>query len=330
MFNNTSVRLSATAMLLIGLIVMNLCFGAETLTLQQVWHSLLVDQPTVNHHIIWNLRLPRTLLAMLVGCHFALAGLILQYGLRNPLADPSILGISSGASLAVLITLFIGTQTLVSHITLPLMALIGAGLACLVILLLSYRAAFQPMVVILYGVALSASLNALVMWIVIAKGHGETELAVLWLAGSLYGRDFSHLMILLPWSILCALLLPLLIKPLLLMRNNDDIALACGLELRKWRLLAMVFAVMLSAPAVAVSGPIAFVGLVVPHIAKYISKQGRLLIPNTLLIGAILLLLADLAGRVILAPLELPVGAMSAVFGVPVFIFIMQRVGKRS
>ena len=331
---NTSLLglILALAALLLGLIFANLSLGAESLKIQDIMTGLLNPDLTMSsHQILWNLRLPRTLLAMMVGCHFAIAGLVLQYSLRNPLADPSVLGISSGASLAVLTALYISSQVLISPWSLPLFAFCGGTAACAIILLLSARADFHPLVVILYGVALAATFNAVVMWIVISQGHGETELAVLWLAGSLYGRDFSHVMMLLPWSILGLCCLPWLLRPLLLLRNTDEVAMACGLALKPWRLICLCVAVAMAASAVSVSGPISFIGLIIPHLAQFIiGNKQRWLLPVALLCGACLMLVADLIGRIAIPPLELPVGAMSAILGVPVFIYIMQRLGNKT
>lgn len=320
------------SLVLFGLMLANLCLGAESLPLTDIYQALInPNMQQSSHQIIWNLRLPRLLLAMMVGCHFAIAGLILQYSLRNPLADPSVLGISSGASLAVLTALFLSSQVLTSPLSLPLFAFGGGAIACTIILVLSARADFHPLVVILYGVALAASFNAVVMWVVVSQGHGETELAVLWLAGSLYGRDFTHIVMLLPWSILGICCLPWLLKPLLLLRNTDEVATACGLALKPWRLISLTVAVALAASAVSVSGPISFVGLIIPHLALFIvGTRQKLLLPVSLFCGAGLMLLADLIGRIAIPPLELPVGAMSAIIGVPVFIYVMQRLGTRT
>lgn len=323
------VRIALVAIGVLSLFSLSLILGTHTLSPATVWHALIhPDMQNSSSQIIWNLRLPRSLLAVLVGIHFALSGLILQAVLRNPLADPGVIGISSGASLAVIIMLMTGGSMLASPVAMPVAALLGGTLACALVIALAWRAQLNPVLVALYGVALAASLNALVMWVVVSHGHGQTELAVLWLAGTLYGRDFDQLLLILPWTLVCLLILPWLLKPLTLMRFNDAIATGCGLDLKRWRLLALLLAVALAASAVAVSGPIGFVGLIVPHLAALLTNRySRSYIPLTILLGAALLLTADLIGRILLPPLELPAGAISALIGVPVFIYVIQRMG---
>lgn len=321
--------LLAAFLLLPITLLCSLLYGDQLLSLTELWQALSGQSASsLASQITWNLRLPRSLLAMVAGTHFALSGLILQAVLRNPLADPGVIGISSGASLAVIVLLLLGVPGGLLMMALPVVALAGGLLACTVVLLLAWRSQLQPVLVALYGVALAATLNGAVMWVVISQGQGQTELAVLWLAGTLYGRDFSQLQLLLPWTAIAVLSLPLLLRPLQLMRFDEDIARSCGLALRRWRLLALLLAVMLAASAVAVTGPIGFIGLLVPHLAGLLCKRHPgWLMPLTLCGGALLLLLADLIGRLLMPPLELPAGAISAMLGVPLFIYLLQRTG---
>jgi len=321
--------LLAALILLPLTLLCSLLYGDQPITLAELWRALNLQQPdSLASQLVWNLRLPRSLLAMVAGAHFALSGLILQAVLRNPLADPGVIGISAGASLAVIILLLIGVPTGLLMMALPVVALAGGLLACAVVLLLAWHSQLQPVLVALYGVALAATLNGAVMWVVISQGQGQTELAVLWLAGTLYGRDFSQLQLLLPWTAIAVLTLPLLLRPLQLMRFDEDIARSCGLALRRWRLLALLLAVMLAASAVAVTGPIGFIGLLVPHLAGLLCRRHPArLVPLTLCGGALLLLLADMTGRLLMPPLELPAGAISAMLGVPLFIYLLQRTG---
>ncbi|MCM8564481.1 FecCD family ABC transporter permease [Thauera linaloolentis] len=327
---------------LAALLLCSLLLGAVPLDARQVWRALAGDGDAAAHALLWNLRLPRSLLAMLVGLHFALAGLILQAVIRNPLADPGVIGVSSGASLAIVVFLLLadGLNAMLADGTaaeadgapwltlagLPAAALLGGLASALLVLGLSWRAAIGPARLALNGVAVGAVLNALVMWIVVAWGGARTEITVIWLAGSLYGRDFDHLAMLLPWSLLGLAGLLLLLRPLSLLRFDDGLARALGLHVLRWRLAALVVAVLLAASAIAVAGPIGFVGLVIPHFARLlVGGELRPLLVVSLLCGALLTLGADVLARTVISPLELPVGALTTLIGIPVFLLLLQR-----
>lgn len=323
--------------LLIVLVVTSLLLGAATLSPQTVFHGLMqLNIGTTEYNLLWNLRLPRTLLAMTVGMHFALSGLILQSVIRNPLADPSVMGVSGGASLAIVIfllladaisgALFTGEAPAISLSWLPLAALSGGLLTAAFVLGLSWRSGINPTRLALNGVAVGAVLNAAVMWTIVAWGGTRTETSILWLAGSLYGRDFSHLVTLLPWTLFGLSGLLIMLRALSLLRFGEDLAQSMGLTVRRWRLFAISVAVALAASAIAVAGPIGFVGLIAPHLARLLvgSDIIRLTIASVLT-GACLTLCADILSRNLLSPLELPAGALTTLIGIPVLLFLLQR-----
>ncbi|THF61512.1 iron ABC transporter permease [Pseudothauera nasutitermitis] len=321
---------------LAALLGLSLLLGAVPLEARQIWLALSGEGDATIHALLWNLRLPRSLLAVVVGLHFALSGLILQAVIRNPLADPGVIGVSSGASLAIVAFLlladFINASLghdggrLLTLAGLPFAALLGGLGSALLVLALSWRAAISPVRLALNGVAVGAVLNALVMWIVVAWGGARTEITVIWLAGSLYGRDFDHLALLLPWSALGLAGAWLLLRPLSLLRFDDDVARGLGLHLLRWRLVALVVAVLLAASAIAVAGPIGFVGLVIPHLARLlVGSELRRLLPVSALCGAVLTLGADTVARTAIQPLELPVGVLTTLLGIPVFLILLQR-----
>ncbi|WP_418648684.1 FecCD family ABC transporter permease [Thauera butanivorans] len=326
---------------LAALLGLSLLLGAVPLEARQIWLALSGEGDATTHALLWNLRLPRSLLAVVVGLHFALSGLILQAVIRNPLADPGVIGVSSGASLAIVAFLlladFINASLghdggrLLTLAGLPFAALLGGLGSALLVLALSWRAAISPVRLALNGVAVGAVLNALVMWIVVAWGGARTEITVIWLAGSLYGRDFDHLA-LLPWSVLGLAGAWLLLRPLSLLRFDDDVARGLGLHLLRWRLAALVVAVLLAASAIAVAGPIGFVGLVIPHFARLlVGSELRRLLPVSALCGALLTLGADIVARTAISPLELPVGVLTTLIGIPVFLILLQRhAGRQS
>lgn len=340
---NASVRLRVrfgcvVAGLCVSLTVMllvSLQLGAVPLRLHQVSSGLIGGGDALHDALIWNLRLPRSLLAAAVGLHFAVSGLILQAVIRNPLADPGVIGISSGASLTAVILLLltdlinIGLQDPARHISiawLPFAALSGGLATAGLVLGLSWGGRLSPARLALNGVAIGALLHALVMWVVVVWGGARTEIALIWLAGSLYGRDFNHLLALLPWSALGLCGTVMLLRPLSLLRFDDGTGQAIGLSVRRWRFVAIAVAVMLAASAIAVAGPVGFVGLVVPHLARLlVGGDMRRQLVTCALCGAFLTLAADTVARTAISPLELPVGVLTTLIGIPVFLVLLQR-----
>ena len=324
------------SVILVGLTLASLLLGSANLSAQTVYQALWHATPGTSYEVLWNLRLPRTLMAILVGMHFALAGLILQSVIRNPLADPSVIGVSGGASLAIVVfllladlisgTLLQGRAATISLHWLPFAALLGGILTAVFVLSLSWRSGVSPTKLALNGVAVGAVMNAAVMWIIIAWGGGRTETTILWLAGSLYGRDFYHLTTLLPWTLLGLLTLPMILRPLSVLRFGDDLAQSMGLHIHRWRLFSITVAVAMAASAIAVAGPVGFVGLIVPHLAQLLigSTIGQLML-TSLLTGACLALSADILARLLLNPLELPMGALTTLIGIPVLLFLLQH-----
>lgn len=308
-----TARLWALALvaLIAALALVGVTLGAVRLTPAGLLH----------HPEIVQLRLPRVALALAVGANFALAGLIVQTVLRNPLAEPGTLGISAGASLAVVTAILLtGVQ---SGLAVPLIALAGGAVTGAAVMRLCGGDSRR---LVLGGVIIGMALNALVMAVIVGFGAGRAELALLWMTGALYGRGFDALWPVLGMGVLAAGLLPLFVRPLALMRFGDDQAQAAGLAVRLWRSAALALAVALAASAVSAAGPVGFVGLVVPHLARLLvgSRIGPLM-AITALAGAALTLLADTLGRTLAPPLEIPVGAVTGLIGVPVFLFLLQR-----
>lgn len=335
------LKLSVVSLFFIGLLlsfsVISILTGSAELTPKQVLDALTGNtQDATAYNVIWNLRLPRILLAIIIGVHFSLSGLILQSVLRNSLADPSVIGVSGGASLAIVVFLLFadvisgglwaGENARISLMWLPFAALFGGLLAALLVLSLSWKSSVSPARMALNGVAVGAIFNALVMWTIVAWGGSRTEISLLWLAGSLYGRDFQHILILLPWTCLALLATFVLLRPLSILRFNTELAHSLGLRVRYWRVISVAIAVALAASAIAVAGPIGFVGLIVPHLARLCVGSDLLhLAVISALAGACLVLAADILSRTLVPPLELPVGALTTMIGIPVLLFLLQR-----
>ena len=286
--------------------------------------------------IIREYRLPRTVAATVIGVYLSLSGLIFQTVLRNPLADPTLFGVSGGASLAVVIAMGVaitfgpsetGLKAASSYLSLewiPPIALLGGLLATGLIFLLSWSRGFSVLRLILMGVILAAVLNALVMAMVVGLSEARTELAILWLAGSLYARDFSHVLPTLPWGAAGLFLVFLVTSQLSTLRLDAMTARSVGVSVGLVSPILLVIAACFAASAVSIAGPVGFVGLIVPHISRLIgSYQMKDQILTNMVVGAILAVVGDTVGRAVLPPLEIPVGIVTSLIGAPVFALLI-------
>ncbi|MDO4777119.1 MAG: iron chelate uptake ABC transporter family permease subunit [Cardiobacteriaceae bacterium] len=294
-----------------------LMFGASFQSPVAIWHGLATQ-----NFDIWEYRLPRAILAIFIGAALALSGTIIQGIVHNPLASPDILSINHGASLAaVLLLSFIPG---VSVWMLPLAACVGAALAFVMLVAICGRRT-GPLQMALIGVALSAFYAAITDYLMLTSPL-EINTAVLWLTGSLWGRSWTFVQVAIP---LLILLIPLAIfhsKTFDLLTLGDAKAATLGVNVPRERLFLLALAVLLAAVAVAVAGPIAFLGLVAPHLArKIIGGRHLYLLPAAMLTGALILQLSDIAVRSIDPPLELPAGIFTALIGAPYFFYLLRR-----
>ncbi|MGX5871324.1 Fe(3+) dicitrate ABC transporter permease subunit FecD [Enterobacter cloacae] len=287
------------------------------------WRSLLTDwQPGREHYyVLMDYRLPRLLLALFVGAALAVAGVLVQGIVRNPLASPDILGINHAASLAS-----VGALLLIPSLpvmVLPLLAFAG-GMAGLFLLKMLANTR-QAMKLALTGVALSACWASLTDYLMLLHPQ-DVNSALTWLTGSLWGRDWTFVKIAVP---LLMVFLPLSLRfcrDLDLLALGDARAATLGVSVSRTRFRGLLLAVAMTATGVAVCGPISFIGLVVPHMVRKITGgRHRRLLPVSALTGALLLVIADLLARVIHPPLELPAGVMTAIIGAPWFVWLLVR-----
>ncbi|MBJ9837723.1 Fe(3+) dicitrate ABC transporter permease subunit FecD [Citrobacter freundii] len=302
--------------------------GFSTLSLQMgviavPWHALLTDWQTGReyHYVLTAYRLPRLLLALLVGAALAVAGVLVQGIVRNPLASPDILGVNHAASLASVGALLLLPSLPV--ISLPLLAFAG-GMAGLILLRILANTS-QPMKLALTGVALSACWASLTDYLMLSRPQ-DVNSALLWLTGSLWGRDWSFVKIAAPLLILFLPLSLRFCRDLDLLALGDARATTLGVSVPRIRLLALLLAVAMTSTGVAVCGPISFIGLVVPHMVRSITGgRHRWLLPVSAMAGALLLVVADLLARIIHPPLELPAGVLTAIIGAPWFVWLLVR-----
>ncbi|ENF7819143.1 Fe(3+) dicitrate ABC transporter permease subunit FecD [Enterobacter soli] len=287
------------------------------------WRALLTDWQAGReyHYVLTAYRLPRLLLALFVGAALAVAGVLVQGIVRNPLASPDILGVNHAASLASVGALLLLPSLPV--IVLPLLAFAG-GMAGLILLRMLANTS-QPMKLALTGVALSACWASLTDWLMLSRPQ-DVNSALLWLTGSLWGRDWSFVKIAVP---LLMLFLPLsqgFCRDLDLLALGDARATTLGVAVSRTRFRGLLLAVAMTSTGVAVCGPISFIGLVVPHMVRSITGgRHRWLLPVSALAGALLLVVADLLARIIHPPLELPAGVLTAIIGAPWFVWLLVR-----
>ncbi|EPG6796577.1 FecCD family ABC transporter permease [Klebsiella aerogenes] len=319
-----------TLMLIAGSLV-HLGLGARWIAPQTVLQALLEYDPrNFDHRIIVDLRLVRLAAALVTGAALGVAGVLLQTVIRNPLGEPHILGLNAGASLAVVATSALGLSLGDFPAARPLTAACGAALLFggVMALAAAGRGGATPLRITLCGVAISAFASAVTAAILILDE--QTLLAMrTWLAGDLAGLNWASLQAALVPA-LSGMGLALLLAPRLnVLALGDKVALGLGVNLVQTRLLGLAAIALLCGAAVAVAGPIGFVGLVVPHVVRRLITQDiRLALPLAAPVGALVLVLADIAARTLVAPQELATGAMTALVGAPLFIFIAARFFK--
>ena len=309
-----------TLSLMVLLFGLSIRLGTYTLSFEEIWAAFQPDDK--NYFTLMEYRLPRAVLAILLGGALAISGVLVQSVVRNPLASPDILGINNAAGLiAVSVLMFLPN---LAFYWMPIFAFFG-GVLSFVILWIVCGFNFRPIKMAIIGVALSALWAAISHYLMLTNPV-EINTAMLWLTGSLWGRSWSYLNVVLPWLLV---LLPL---PFIFCRDLDTLGLGenkastLGVTVNKVQISVLVLAVALSTTAVAICGPIAFLGLVAPHLARrLVGGRHRSLLPAALIIGALLLQLSDILARVIDPPTELPAGILTAIIGAPYFFYLLMR-----
>ncbi|OUZ39131.1 FecCD family ABC transporter permease [Solibacillus kalamii] len=311
-------------MMIIG-IVLSITYGYANTNLHTTWEAFFHFNKSNEHIIILKHRLPRALIATFVGASLAIAGALLQTMTRNPLASPGILGINAGAGLFVVLAISILQMT--SLFSFTLVAFLGAAISALSILAISSigHGEMMPMNLTLAGTALGALFYSITQGL-LAINEAQLDQVLFWLAGSVQGRDLQMLWVVLPFFAIGWLITAIMAKQLNLLSLGEDVAKGLGLNVLRTKLLIVLIVVLLAGGSVAIAGPISFIGLIIPHIArKIIGTEHQWYIPLAALLGAILLLFADLGARYIIMPQEVPVGVMTAIIGTPIFVYIARK-----
>lgn len=314
--------LAVTILLLFASMAIAVSTGAVNLGPARVFDGLFDRGDTVARQIVWQLRVPRVLVAAFVGANLSVAGVLLQGVTRNPLAGPHILGLSAGAGFASITVVVVAPGTPIELIA-PA-AFLGAIAAALVVYGLAWRGGISPVRFALSGVATAALFTAM-STAVLANSDLFTQRVLSFLAGGLFARDWDDAYQIMPYSLVLGAVALLVAGALNVMALGDDVARGLGMQVERMRLLLVVLAAGLTGSAVAVSGMLAFVGLVVPHAARLlVGSDHRRAAPVAALLGASLLVLADTLSRIVIAPAEIPVGIVTAVIGAPVFLLLIR------
>lgn len=311
-------------LVVIAALLSALAFGSLNLELSAVAKSLIGSGDPLTESVLYELRLPRALAAFAVGGLLALAGVQMQVLLGNPLAEPYVLGVSGGAAVGALLAIVLGAAPWIQSGA----ALVGAfGSMVLVFGLARGRGVWSPARLLLTGVVLASGWNALVSFLFAIASDAQLRGMLFWLMGDLASADR-------PWPALLVLFAALLItlplaRSLNLLARGELQAATLGVDVAPLRLKLFLITSLLVATAVSVGGTIGFIGLVVPHMLRLLgARDHRLLLPASALLGGALLLIADTLARTLLAPQQLPVGVLTALLGVPLFLFLLQRSGR--
>ncbi|MFI2722556.1 FecCD family ABC transporter permease [Streptomyces collinus] len=300
----------------------SIAIGAKELSLGQVWHGLFEDSGTYGDVVVAE-RLSRTVLGLLAGAALGLAGAVLQALTRNPLADPGLLGINAGASAAVVTAItYFGVTSLSGYVW---FAFFGAAAVGALVWFLGGSRGATPVRLALAGTAISAALYGYLQAVMIMDEAALGKMRF-WTVGSLASATDSTITQVLPFLLTGTVLALALARPLNAMAMGDDTAKALGADLNRTRALSMLAATVLCGAATAACGPIVFVGLMVPHVVRsFTGPDLRWILPYAAILSPVLLLGADVIGRIVARPSELQVGIVTAILGGPVFIFLVRR-----
>lgn len=317
--------------LLIAMFFISLNTGVIHISPGEVLKTLLHNGTDRQQLVLFDFRLPGILLALLIGAGLAVSGVILQGITQNELADPGILGINTGAGLAVILFMFflqdgVDTSGTLSVFMMPLFAFLGALGAALLIYGLAWKKGVNPIRLVLVGIGINAGFSGLLVILQLKMDPQDFRQATVWLSGDIWNANWSFVLALLPWMLILIPLALFKANALNVMTLGDDIASGLGVSIERSRGTLLLIAVALAGASVAAGGAIAFLGLVVPHIArKIMGPSHQYIIPISALIGALLLMVADTIGKNVLAPTQIPVGIVVAILSAPYFIFLLMK-----
>lgn len=331
--NRTLRVITAFLLLTAGIIlflILNVCIGTVSIPLKDIFSSIR-GQEVLNVRILWDIRMPRTLAALILGGALALAGYLLQTFFHNPIAGPFVLGISSGAKMmvALFMVFFMGRSIRVTSFTMILAAFLGA-MICMGFVLLMARRVNRMSMLVVSGVMIGYICSAITEFVVTFAEDAEIVNLHNWSRGSFSGMNWNQVRVMSVVVFLTCICIFLLAKPLSAYQMGEGYAQNMGVNVRLLRIALVVLSSVLSACIVAFAGPISFVGIAVPHLVKQFlgTTKPILMIPACFLGGGVFCLFCDLLARMVLAPTELSISTVTAIFGVPVVLWVMVRRNK--
>lgn len=323
--NKKYLTIGLSIVLLLILLILLTTVGSVNLSFTEIINALINNDNKMVTTIVYKMRLPRNILAALVGANLAVSGVLLQSVMKNPLADPGITGVSSGASVAAIFILLLLPQYTG---ILPIAAFIGGAIACILVFLMAYKNGLKPGRIVLAGVAINTILGGVISYLSTMYSD-RIQSAMLWLNGSLATKTWADVEMLFIYSIVGLVVSLFLIRSANVLQLGDDAATNLGFNVNLTRLLISGVAVFLAATSTAVVGIISFVGLIVPHIARMImGSDHKFTIPFSMILGSIVLLVADTLGRTIGGAVEIPVGVIMSIVGGPFFLYLLRKRGN--
>lgn len=311
------------------MMVVNICTGSVPVSLSQLFHLIIRPDNTTESFILWKIRLPRAFAALLCGGYLAVSGLLLQVYFRNPVVGPFILGISSGATLMVSLVM-LTSLTMQLHIITPftvtLAAMAGACIVMTIVVAIASRVK-NGITLLIIGLMMGYLCHAVTSVLTALAEKEQVKGFVLWQLGSFSGFKWDEISLLLLVGGLLLMIVFLLAKPLNGFLLGEEYAKSMGINIRLFRMLTLFLACSLAGMITAMAGPVAFIGLAVPHMARMIfsTSDNRILIPGTFLLGALVASGCDFIARSLLSPVELPLSAITAFFGAPVVISLLMK-----
>ena len=309
-------------LILLATVLVSLKLGSVNITFNELISGLFSGQKDGNIGIIRDLRMPRVIIAVLVGANLAIAGVLLQAVIRNPLADPYITGISSGACVVtVFFMVFIPSVTSLR----PVFGFFGGLVCCVIIYFMAYKNGLSPIRIVLAGAACNALLGGFSSMITVSAGLGSGNIQK-WMMGSLATVNWSNVHILLIYSVIGIIAALVLSKVCNILALGSKNAKSLGFNSDLYMIIVTAVAVFLASISTSIAGVISFVGLVVPHVCRIIiGSEHKYLIPCSGIVGGFLVLFADTVGRMVMRPNEIPVGVVTAIFGAPFFLYLLRR-----
>ena len=320
------------SLLLIGIFLLAISWGSYNIPLQDVVATLFGNGTRLQNATIFDIRLPRIVVAMVVAVCLSTAGCILQSVTRNELAEPGMIGINAGAALGVVLLISSGRTNYYDAIgdaalfVMPVVDIIGSVISGALIYRLSYKKGVSPTRLILTGIGVNVGINAFISLYQLNMAQGDYNQVLTWTSGSLWGSSWKFFYLVTPLAILFLALTIWKVKVLDVLNLGDEIATGLGVKVEKERKILFFYAIALAGLATSVAGNIAFLGLLGPHIAKrLVGPVHRRQIPVSALISCIIILFADSISRNVFSPIEIPVGITISIVGVPYFIYLMMK-----